>query len=496
MQRIFCLLLGVLLISGCDLSESSESGGIVTLSGQVLDAETNDPIVGALVQLQPQGLITETDSLGRYRLEVAVDSTMELRLSASHTAYSSASISVLVVPNRTIEVPVLRLMRTATNQPVSGAAANILLLSQSDQAIGVRESGSKETAELIFQVSDSIGRPVVLDHTVRVHFRFGVRPNGGEYLSPEEAQTDNSGRVRVHVASGTKAGVVQVVAEATVGGRQIRSQPVSIVIHGGLPDQRFFTLAPSRYNFPGWVAYGLTNEIGVIVGDPYGNPVKPGTAVYFTTTHGVIEGSVQTNATGQGSVKLFSANPLPPDGLAIVTATTADRLQQPVTASIPIVFSGPPVIRICMVDDNGVCLPEPPAARLNQSYRLTVTDHLGNPLAAGTKIAVRAEGTKVKAVGNTAVELGDTGFRTIGAGTTYDDILRGPGITEFFFRVVPDLNLDETGEPVVEALVIQVSGPNGRLELAYGPSGNARILAGEAVLQQEGPYLKAFIPLE
>ncbi len=356
----------------------------------MLDAETNDPIVGALVQLQPQGLIAETDSLGCYRFEVTLDSTMELTVSATKTGYSSASLPILAVPDRSIEVPVLRLTRTATEEPVSGEAANILLLSQSDQAIGVRESGSKETAELVFQVADSMGRPVVLEHAVRVRFRFGVQPGGGEYLFPTEALTDNSGRVRVHVASGTKAGVVQVVAEATVAGRTIRSQPVSLAIHGGLPDPDFFTLAPTQYNFPGWVAYGLENEISVIVGDQYGNPVKPGTAVYFTTTHGVITGSVMTDENGQGSVTLYSANPLPPDGIAIITATTADRNQQPVTRSLPIIFSGPPVAVLCMLDDQGNCLPQTPVAILDQSYLLQLTDHLGNPLAPGTKVTIEA----------------------------------------------------------------------------------------------------------
>ncbi|WP_043760599.1 Ig-like domain-containing protein [Rhodothermus marinus] len=497
MRRIFFLLVaGVLLWAGCDQATTEETAGIVTLTGQVLDAETNDPIVGALVQLQPQGLITETDSVGRYRFEVTIDSTMELTVSATKTGYSSASLPVLAVPDRTIEVPVLRLTRTATEEPVSGEAANILLLSQSDQAIGVRESGSKETAELVFQVSDSMGRPVVLDHAVRVRFRFGVQPGGGEYLFPEEAQTDNSGRVRVHVASGTKAGVVQVVAEANVNGRTIRSQPVSLAIHGGLPDQNFFTLAPAQYNFPGWVAYGLENTISVIVGDQYGNPVRPGTAVYFTTTHGVITGSVLTGANGQGSVTLYSANPLPPDGIAIITATTADRNQQPVTRSIPVVFSGPPNVYLCMLDDQGNCLQQPTVAALGQSYLLLLTDHLGNPLAPGTKLTIEAQGTKVKAVGSVDVELGDTGFRVLGAETTYDDVLRGPGITEFFFRIVEDQTLDEGGTPTVEAVVIKVDGPNGKLTWTFGPeSGSAKVLSEEGEIQIEGNRLKAFIPL-
>ncbi len=498
MRRIFFLLVtGVLLWAGCDQATTDETAGIVTLTGQVLDAETNNPIIGALVQLQPQGLITETDSVGRYRFEVTLDSTMQLTISATKTGYSSASLPVLAVPDRTIEVPVLRLTRTATEKPVSGEAANILLLSQSDQAIGVRESGSKETAELVFLVADSMGRPVVLDHAVRVRFRFGVRPGGGEYFYPEEAQTDNSGRVRVHVASGTKAGIVQVVAEANVNGRTIRSQPVSLAIHGGLPDQNFFTLAPAQYNFPGRVAYGLENKIGVIVGDQYGNPVKPGTAVYFTTTHGVITGSVLTDAKGQGSVTLYSANPLPPDGIAIIGPTTADRNQQPVTRSIPIVFSGPPYITLCMLDEQRNCLDELPVARLKQSYLLRITDNLGNPLAPGTRIAVSAQGTKVKAVGHTDVELGDTGFQVLGAETSYDDIVRGPGITDFFFRVVEDQTLDEGGTPTVEAVVITVDGPNGKLTWAFGPeSGSAKVLSETGEIQREGNLLKVFIPLK
>lgn len=496
MQRIISLLLvSCLLWVGCDQTAPDETAGMVTLTGQVLDAETNDPIVGALVQLQPQGLITDTDSLGRYRFEVTIDSTMQLTLSATKTGYTSASLPVLAVPDRTIEVPVLRLTRTATEEPVSGEAANILLLSQSDQAIGVRESGSKETAELVFQVADSMGRPVVLDHAVRVRFRFGVQPSGGEYLFPEEALTDNSGRVRVHVASGTRAGIVQIVAEATVNGRTIRSQPVSLAIHGGLPDPNFFTLAPTQYNFPGWVAYGLENKITVIVGDQYGNPVKPGTAVYFTTTHGIITGSILTDAKGQGSVTLFSANPLPSEGIAIVTATTADRNQQPVTRSIPILFSGPPRVELCMLNDQNNCLNQPLVAALNQSYLLTLTDHLGNPLAPGTKLTIEAQGTKVKAVGAVDLELGDTGFRKLSAETTYDDVVRGPGITEFFFRVVADQTLDEGGTPTVEAIVINIDSPNGKLSLAFGPTpGSARILSEEGELQRDGALLKAFVP--
>ncbi len=102
----------------------------------------------------------------------------------------------------------------------------------------------------------------------------------------------------MNLSAGTTAGVVQVVAEATLDGRTIRSLPVSVAIHGGLPDQPHFSVGPEKFNFPGLTRYGLIDEVSVIVGDKYANPVRPGTAVYFTSSHGVIEGSVLTNGTG------------------------------------------------------------------------------------------------------------------------------------------------------------------------------------------------------
>ena len=408
---------------------------------------------------------------------------MELTVRATKDGFTSTSTNVLALADREINVPTLRIAPLGEEEPESGKASNILLLDQSDTSIGVLGSGSREVANLTFQVADSSGRPVVLDKGATINFRFGVRPNGGEFISPTTAQTDNNGEVKVNLSSGTRAGVVQLIAETVVDGRTIVSRPVSVSIHGGLPDQTHFTLAPARFNFPGLTKYGLTNAISVTVGDKYANPVKPGTAVYFTTEGGIIEGSTLTNATGQGSVSLISANPVPNRGIAVVTASTADENQNVVTDRIPVVFSGTPVVTV-----------SPSVASLDQTYSLTVEDFNGNPLAPGTTLSVRAEGTKVKAVGNTSVTLEDTAFRDQngdGDILDYEDVLRGPGLTNFTFRVVAEEveapaegETSTEDEPEVEAVTIKVSGPNGGYELVLTPG------AGKVSSRTEGAIVE------
>lgn len=472
LRSLLPLFLGSLLlvVAGCDAfsndDDSGSDGGTVMLVGQVLDDATNNPVPGAFIRILPFNTVpVETDAEGRYSLTVEIDSTMELNVTVSKDGFAANATNVLGLADRTVSVPTLRIKQIVEDELVSGKASNILLLSQSTQSIGVKEGGSEEVAQVTFQVADSLGRPVVLDNAALVHFSLGVQPGGGVFIFPESAVTDNNGQVTANLSSGTRAGAVQVIAEATVDGRTIRSLPVSVSIHGGLPHEPHFTVGPTQFNFPGLTASGLTNGVSVIVGDQYANPVRPQTAVYFTTSHGIVQGSVLTDPDGRGTVNLISGNPFPPDGIGVVTATTADRNRAVVTGRTGVVWSGPPVVEI-----------SPTVARLGQTYSLRVTDGNNNPLAPGNTITVRVEGTKVKSVGNTSVEIDDTRFADLngdGDALDYEDVLRGPGITEFTFRAVEDLRLDEeTGSPVVESITVVVAGPNGKLEIVLSPAAN------------------------
>jgi hypothetical protein len=235
------------------------------------------------------------------------------------------------------------------------------------------------------------------------------------------------------------------------------------------------------------------------VGDRYGNPARPGSAVYFTTNAGVIEGSVLTDDQGRGTVDLISGRPLPPRGVATISVETAGT-QPPydanapsygevrITDQFPVILSGVPVVTV-----------SPTVARLGQTYSLEVVDQNGNPLVGGTSISVAAEGTRVKATGNTNVTLDDSAFldqNGDGDALDYEDVVRGQGITQFTFRVVEDLNIEETGEPVVETVTITVQGPNGSVEIVLTAEGSVASPTENAVVEMRPAEDAATVRLE
>ncbi|MDA0684030.1 MAG: hypothetical protein O3A57_06345 [Bacteroidetes bacterium] len=474
--RMFRTLLPVFLFAaffvGCDAlsSDDPDNSGIVTLTGQVLNERTNNPIENGFIRILPYDLLFEAAEDGSYTFDVDINSTMDLQVTANADGFLSESLPVLAIAGRTIQVPTFSLYPIAEETATSGKASNIILQTQSAGTMGVRESGSEEQVTLTFLLADSVANPVILKESAEVHFRFGAQPGGGELISPAVASTDNNGIATVVVSSGTKAGVVQLIAETTVEGRLIRSQPIAITIHGGLPDQTHFSLGPALRNFPGLNAFGLTNIMSVIVGDKFSNPARVGTAVYFETSHGIIEGSTNTDEQGQGKVSLISANPLPADGVAHITARTADDQKNIVTSTIPVLFSGTPVIGV-----------SPGTAQVNQVYNFSVMDYNGNPLSAGTSISVTLSGTAVRIGGTTSVLLDDTAFF---GGMDYEHVVRGPGITQFTFVVSENIDPSAPETPVVDSITISVSGPNGQLEVVLTGSGAPVTSSDDAQVRQ------------
>jgi hypothetical protein len=445
-RNVFFVFLFFLVLMGCKkkaVEPEVPQQKTVILSGSVFESVTGSPINSAVVKvtgITPQ-IVTYTDSTGKYRVSFEVETETDVKVIAFKEGYEPDTVAVLAIPGRTVNVPSLLLKRTAPETPTSGEPASIVLVSQTAKSIGVKGSGSVETAQMVFEVQDSSGKPVDLAHSVEVSFRIGSGPGGGEFIYPPKARTDAKGRVTANIVSGTKAGVVQIVAESNVGSKTIRSLPVVIVIHGGLPDSAHFSIAPEKLNFPGYNVFGLRNKITAYVGDKYGNPVKPGTAVYFTTTGGIIEGSALTNEQGQGSVDLISAEPRPVHpvlgpGYAVITATTADENQRTIKAETIVLFSGIPQITV-----------EPTTFDIpnlgSQVFNYTVSDQNGNPLAGGTTIRVTIDGKDIRALGDLDITIPDT---------------RDRSWTRFSFAI-QDTTSDTVERPVL--IRISASGPNG-----------------------------------
>lgn len=485
----------VLVVSGagCDLVGGGAEA--VTISGRVLDAVSNNPIPEAVVTFQyetsdgeQEELTAVTDSVGRFSQTLDVSESVEVTIVASKGGARAQQIERVSPDVGTVSDLVFELNTGSEDEHEPGRPTDIVLQEQSTSTIRVQESGGTTIARLTFQVVDSTGQAIDIDRAVDVDFRFGKQP-GDATLTPETVTTNGRGQATVNVSSGTTSGIVQLVAQAErPDGTELESKPVSLTIHGGLPNKCHFSLGPEQFNFAGLEHFGVTNPVRVFVGDKYGNPVVPGTAVYFSTNAGLIEGSAQTDDQGRGSVTLTSARPLPAGGVGTVraetvgtddanTIVTPDNCADPAETgneniifdTIPVVFSGRTQVIV-----------EPDSAELGATYDLTVWDVQNeNPLAPGTSIQVEAQGTKVKAVGNTDVTLDDTDVVDANEdGFGPEDVVKGDGITNFTFRVVEDLELDEEGEPTIEAVTIRVSSPNGDLEIVLTPSPTSSSGAG------------------
>ncbi|PSQ97802.1 MAG: hypothetical protein BRD51_03945, partial [Bacteroidetes bacterium SW_11_64_17] len=276
---------------GCDLGGGGADS--VTISGRVVDASSN-PVQNAQVTFRFTDATGEeveentlTDSLGTFSTTLEVEETTEVTITAAKGEVSTDK-AVQVSPDAgSISDLSFGLSFGGDEEREPGRPTDIVLQSQSTDAIRVQESGGTTVARLTFQVVDSTGQAIGLDQAVDVSFRFGQRPDGAT-LTPETVTTDGSGQATVNVSSGKTAGVVQIVAQTQrPDGTEFESKPVSLTIHGGLPNKCHFSLGPEQSNFPGLTEFGLTNSVRVFVGDKFGNPVVPGTTVYFSTNAGI-----------------------------------------------------------------------------------------------------------------------------------------------------------------------------------------------------------------
>ena len=439
----------LLAIWGCD-NPNDDNKNLAIFNGQVINSETLSPVENAVVVVLEFPEITAfTDANGLFDLEIEVEEALEVTLRAFKESFISDTMQIMATPGRTIGDISLALEPTSSTPLPSGEAASIILFGVNPNSIGVRESGSPEVAEVSFQVQDSSGIPVDLQHSVEVNFILGSNPGEGVFISPTSVNTGASGLAKTSLFSGTKSGVVQMIAEVSMGAQVLRSIPVAVAIHGGLPDSVHFSLAVEKLNFPGYNIYGLIDRITAYVGDKYGNPVRPQTAVYFTTTGGLIEGSAFTDLLGQASVSLVSAAPKPIHpvygaGFATVTGRTADENQHEIEALAIVLFSGVPQIS---VNPNVVDVPNAGS----QYFAYRVSDQNDNPLAGGTSISVSVESGDVEAVGNTNLTLPDT---------------QSPAWTFFGFSLI-DTKPDSVDINQV-SVKISSSGPNGNLEYVLG----------------------------
>lgn len=445
---IVLALITAIVISGCDIKFGVEgetsANSEVTISGQIVESITGNPILNASVKITGDSseINTTSNTEGKYTATLQLNEDKELTVIVFKDGYNTDTLKLFATVGSTINAPIVQLKQIeGSSSGSSGGPASIYLFSQSAQSIGVKESGANETAQIIFQVLDSTGVPINSDNEVSLYFNFGANPGGGEYLYPSSATTNALGRASVTINTGTIAGVAQVIAEMFVNNVAIKSKPVLIAIYGGFPDENHFAVAAEKLNYPAYGVIGYEIPFTAFVGDKYSNPVRPGTAVYFSTTSGIIDGSNLTDNLGRSTVTLltqpFPNHPVYGPGFFIVTASTINENNNNIQTETVRLLSGLPQITV-----------EPNTFNISnggsQIFNYTVSDGNGNPLSEGTSISVTVSEGDLKVSGDVDVNLPDT---------------QSKGFTSFSFTAYdakPDtVNLQQA------IIKIETSGPNG-----------------------------------
>jgi hypothetical protein len=403
--------------------------------------------------------VTRTDGSPISNATIHFETTLgALSAASAETDRSGTATVILTAESKAGDAAVTAyygqgLSARATVTFVKGEPGSIVLVAVDPPGIGVRGSGANETAVVTFEVQDELGRPVADGESVT--FRLDVPAGADERVQPAESATVQ-GQVQAAVSSGTVARTIRLIAEATTSsGDTVRSTPVPIAIHGGLPDETHFSLAVKPVNVAGRVLYGLTSSVTAFVFDKYSNPVPAGTSVRFRTDGGGVEGAAETNAVGQAQVQLFTAAPVPPgpDYLATVTGQTVDETGREIEATNQVLFSGP-TAPITLTGTSAAALLAGTGSIADGGFIIvtfTVSDITGLPIVGGSTITVESDVAGVK--GDATIEMPD-----VRSGhTDYAVTLTDPAPAE-----------DPPEAPARGTVLIQVRSVNGDQQLSFG----------------------------
>lgn len=399
---IATLLLVALFVKSCQPEEPTGPQNTTgTVIGKITEVATT-VVSGALVTItNDKGSQSDTtDTNGDFLITMDFGDTnpRQSTMKVTKSNYLERTLTITLTPGQTVtqNATIQRDTGSTAIKRGTGVPNTIAFISASTNELSVFGVGGKETAVLLFEARDSLGIPIDGDVADTVVFSpAGAPVLGGAFVSPNSVKTNAAGRVATTINSGTVSGSIQVTAtiRRDVDGKLIQSLPIRLLVHGGMPDSNHISVAASVLNVPGLNYYGLTSIVTAYVGDKYGNPVAPGTAVHFSTNQGIITtAGAFTGTTGQAQGTLYSALPIQANGFGTVTARTIGISGSPVSASMPILFSGEPFISAVVVTGS---LNVDNTTQGTVSFR--VTDSNGNPVAAGTNVSVSIKGASAVA---------------------------------------------------------------------------------------------------
>jgi len=228
--------------------------------------------------------------------------------------------------------------------------------------IAVMGTGGVEQTVLRAHGFDPRNRSVSAGRSIT--FSISQGPGGGEHLScaaceEVEVLTDAAGVAQVVLASGTVSGTVVVTARSTEREEVTAHTPVGIA--AGPP--HYISCGVEYCNVLACGFVNTVNEVVALVSDIYRNPVRDGTAVYFTTSHGQVEGD-QGLATALTNRGLASAT-WRSDGTCGIITVSAATSGGSLTADTRFIGSGPAY-------SAAFTIPDEPSVDLNADGRSSI----------------------------------------------------------------------------------------------------------------------------
>jgi len=246
-----------------------------------------------------------------------ITSRGQTRAGVAEAQFSSSVTGLATLTARAAEAYGVTTVRLRPGPP------NSIVLSFTPRSVGVKDSGRNQTLTITADVRDAKNNPVA-DGTF-VRFSIFSSPGGGEFLSSTAPIPVLNGKAQVSFNSGIRSGAVRIEATVT-DGRGVPLTPVvraisaEIIIFAGPPyledvndpSTSHLSVGVRPLNIVGWNRVNNTAAVTAVVGDKYNNPVTEGTAVYFSTTGGVISTYTgYTDAEGVATVTIHTAQPLP-----------------------------------------------------------------------------------------------------------------------------------------------------------------------------------------
>jgi hypothetical protein len=188
----------------------------------------------------------------------------------------------------------------------------------STQLIGVKDTGQNQTLTIYSDIKDGKNQPVI-DGTL-VRFSFIGSSLGCQFSTSQSIPTvGGTAQISSPAARFRKrqdqGGCGECQGTPVVPA--VNATSTQLIVHAGPPyienvndlKTTHLTVAASRLNI--WKQLDTT-QVSIMVGDKYNNPVEKGTAVYLTTSGGVVSThTAYTDEYGKARVVLTGGNPQP-----------------------------------------------------------------------------------------------------------------------------------------------------------------------------------------